>query len=260
MARGRGRARGPKVKAPAHERDLRDIEIEELRRQIQHLEARLEQSQTQAEGASLIDNEDLNPFASTHISEHYRQDNFLKLHNLRQIDLSVEEYTIEFELLLLKCDVVESKEQTIARYLGGLNEEIGNAVRLQPYYSFNDVRKLAVIVEKQQKTFSKSRFKSTQKSSSFNQGTSSSSRSVSSANPITKASFNSGNGKQFANSNSSSRKCFKYQGYGHIASECPNRKAFTIVENEAFEDKPEHSESVDEEKGFILLSKSLLPV
>ncbi|KAK6921603.1 Retrotransposon gag domain [Dillenia turbinata] len=76
------------------------------------------------------------------LPDNYRQDNFLKLHNLRQIDLSVEEYTIEFELLLLKYDVVEPEEETIAHYLGGLNEEIGNAIRLPPYYSFNDVRKL----------------------------------------------------------------------------------------------------------------------
>ncbi|KAK6925324.1 Retrotransposon gag domain [Dillenia turbinata] len=194
------------------------------------LEAYFEQDQTQVEGTSLVDNEDLNPFALAHSSgdsssdssshyigtknynrqqrlervfdfkdypedrkvklvalklkkyaslwwknlkkqrdregkrkiktwvkikkelkkrflpENYRQDNFLKLHNLRQIDLSVEEYTIEFELLLLKCDVIEPEEHTIARYLGGLNEEIGNVVLLQPYYSFKDVKKLAVIV------------------------------------------------------------------------------------------------------------------
>ncbi|KAK6915420.1 Retrotransposon gag domain [Dillenia turbinata] len=233
MARGRGRARRPK------------------------LEAHLEQDQTQVEGTYLVDNEDLNPFASAHSSgnfssdssshhtgrknysrqqrlkrvfdfkdypedrkvklvalklkkyaqlwwenlkkqrdheekwkiktwekmkkelkkrflpENYRQDNFLKLHNLRQIDLSVEEYTIEFELLLLKRDVVEPKEHTIARYLGSLNEEIGNVVLLQPYYSFNNVRKLAMIVKKQQKASSKSGVKAVLHGSSYKESSSS---------------------------------------------------------------------------------------
>ncbi|KAK6924053.1 Zinc finger, DNA-directed DNA polymerase, family B, alpha [Dillenia turbinata] len=53
------------------------------------------------------------------------------------------------------------------------------------------------------------------------QGTSSSSKSVSSTNPRLKALSN-------------------------WIVECPNRKAFAIVENEALEDKPNHSESEDE--------------
>jgi hypothetical protein len=45
--------------------------------------------------------------------------------------MNVEEYMMEFELLMLKCDIVKPVEQTIARYLGGLREEIPNMVRLQ---------------------------------------------------------------------------------------------------------------------------------
>jgi hypothetical protein len=40
---------------------------------------------------------------------------------------------MELELLMLKCDIVEPREQIITRYLGGLNEEIFNMVWLQPY-------------------------------------------------------------------------------------------------------------------------------
>ena len=54
------------------------------------------------------------------LPEHYRQDAFLKSHNFRQKELSVEEYTTEFDHLKMRCDVSELKEQTIARYLRGL--------------------------------------------------------------------------------------------------------------------------------------------
>jgi len=55
---------------------------------------------------------------------HYVQDNFSKLHNIRQDGRSVEEYTREFERLLMTCDLRESEDQTIVRYLGGLSESI----------------------------------------------------------------------------------------------------------------------------------------
>lgn len=52
---------------------------------------------------------------------------------------------------MIKFDIVKSIEQTIARYLGGLREEISNVVELQPYWTYDEVCKLALKVEKQQK-------------------------------------------------------------------------------------------------------------
>jgi len=71
------------------------------------------------------------------------QDNFLKLHNLKQGSKSVEEYTREFEQLLLKCDLNEDDSQTLIRYLSGLNEEIAHVVELHPYTSLDEVSILA---------------------------------------------------------------------------------------------------------------------
>lgn len=74
------------------------------------------------------------------------------------MERSVEEYTREFEYLMLKCDITsEASEQTIARYLRGLREEIADAVKLQPYTSFDDVRKLATTIEKQRLRHSRSK-------------------------------------------------------------------------------------------------------
>jgi len=44
--------------------------------------------------------------------------------------MSVDEYTREFGKLLMKCDINEPEEQTIVRYLGGLEPKYANVVEL----------------------------------------------------------------------------------------------------------------------------------
>ena len=60
--------------------------------------------------------------------ENYRQYVFFKIHNFKQKEHSVEEYTSKFDHLMLKGDLIEPEEQTIARYLGGLRYYIANVV------------------------------------------------------------------------------------------------------------------------------------
>jgi len=64
---------------------------------------------------------------------HNLQDNNTKLHDLRQESKRAEEYTHEFEKLVMTCDIRESEDKTMVRYLGGLNEYIRNVVELQDY-------------------------------------------------------------------------------------------------------------------------------
>ena len=42
---------------------------------------------------------------------------------------------------MLKYDIKEPEPQTIACYMGGLKESISDMIRLQPYWTFNDVCK-----------------------------------------------------------------------------------------------------------------------
>ena len=60
----------------------------------------------------------------------YLQDCYSQLHNLTEGNMSVEEYTHEFEKLLIKCDIQEPEEQTIVRYLGELDPRYSNVVEL----------------------------------------------------------------------------------------------------------------------------------
>ena len=72
---------------------------------------------------------------------------FLKIQNLKQQNLTVEEYLAEFENLMIKEDLQEAEEQSIACYLAGLRFEISKTVQLQPYNTLQDVIKLALKVE-----------------------------------------------------------------------------------------------------------------
>ena len=44
--------------------------------------------------------------------------------------MSVEKYTIEFDHLMMKSNIVELEEKTIIQYLNGLKVEVGNVVQL----------------------------------------------------------------------------------------------------------------------------------
>ena len=78
---------------------------------------------------------------------HYLQDNYTKLHNLRQESTSVDEYTREFERLVMICDLRENEHQIIVCYLGELNESLRNVVELQHYTTLDEVCSLAFKVE-----------------------------------------------------------------------------------------------------------------
>jgi len=81
----------------------------------------------------------------------YIQDSYSQLHNLTQRDMSVDEYIREFEKLLIKCDIQELEEQTIVRYLRGLEPKYSNLIELQQYSTFDEVCVLAHKVEQQRK-------------------------------------------------------------------------------------------------------------
>jgi hypothetical protein len=50
------------------------------------------------------------------------------------------------------------------------------------------------------------------------------------------------------NTSNSSRKCFKCHGFGHIASDCPNRKIISLVEEELEDNAEEQVEEESEEE------------
>uniref|UniRef100_A0A2N9EJL2 Integrase catalytic domain-containing protein n=1 Tax=Fagus sylvatica TaxID=28930 RepID=A0A2N9EJL2_FAGSY len=193
-----------------HDEGHTNFEMDELRRQLQELQQRLEQYENQGRGARHHDSEsdNENPFHRAHshsfsgstpphprflrnsrpgfdmkvdipeFEGKMQPDDFIdwlttveRIFNFKDVpenrkvkscchqaketcfnlELSVEEYTVEFDHLMIRCDVVEQEEQMIARYLNGLRVEISDVMQLQPYWTYNDVCKLAMKVEKQLK-------------------------------------------------------------------------------------------------------------
>ena len=81
----------------------------------------------------------------------YKCDLYLRVSSLNQGHLSVEEYVREFEQIQLRSGIEEEPKQTMAQFLRGLEPSIAEKVDIQPYWSFEDVCKLAVKVEKYSK-------------------------------------------------------------------------------------------------------------
>ena len=174
---------------------------------------------------------------SKFLPPHYLQDNFLKLHHLKQGSKSVEEYTRDFEQLLLKCDLQEDESQTLIRYLSGLNEEIAHVVELHPYSSLDELSVLAHKVELQKRVKGKNMApKPTPRPFPFQKPPYPPHKSTPSPNtrPPPPSLPNTRPIPQNPPQKPGDRKrCFRCQGLGHFASECPNKRIVSLAEYQA---------------------------
>ncbi|RDY10863.1 hypothetical protein CR513_04535, partial [Mucuna pruriens] len=59
---------------------------------------------------------------------YYKRDLFVKLQKMYQGSRYVEEYFKEMEVTLIRAQIVESREATMARFLHGLNRDIQDIV------------------------------------------------------------------------------------------------------------------------------------
>ena len=73
------------------------------------------------------------------VQEHYCQDLFNKLQQLKKGTKSAEEYYKEMEMTVLRVDLKELEEQTMARFLSGLNYPIRKIVDFQPYKNMTEL-------------------------------------------------------------------------------------------------------------------------
>ena len=67
------------------------------------------------------------------VPKHYHRDLFDKLQNLKQGSLSVDEYYKEMEKVMIRVNVYEDEEQTIARFILGLHCNIQRIVEFEQY-------------------------------------------------------------------------------------------------------------------------------
>ncbi|MBJ4174419.1 retrotransposon gag domain-containing protein [Salmonella enterica subsp. enterica serovar Typhimurium] len=81
------------------------------------------------------------------ISSYNHRDLHRKLQSLTQGTMSVEDYK-EMEIAMIKANIEEDREATMARFIGGLKEEIANVVELQHYVEMEDLLHKAIQVER----------------------------------------------------------------------------------------------------------------
>jgi hypothetical protein len=204
------------------------------------------------------------------VPKHYRRDLFDKLQNLKQGSFSVEEYYKEMEKAMIRANVYEDEEQTIARFMAGLHRNIQRIVEFQPYRHLIDLVHQATKAERQLQQDAKN-------SKSLSYGTrtmSGGSKSISrfAAAPSSVKNSSGGlrsnvqgvfSGKNTAVPSMSSKpaaststsvgstakssgiQCFKCGGRGHVIKECPNNRVIIVNDNGEFESASE--EEVEEE-------------
>ena len=80
---------------------------------------------------------------------HYYRELCRRLQGLTQVNKSVEDYYKEMEVAMIRANIEEDRETTMARFLQGLNSEIANVVELQHYVEVEDMVHMAIKIEKQ---------------------------------------------------------------------------------------------------------------
>ncbi|XP_071917122.1 uncharacterized protein [Coffea arabica] len=179
---------------------------------------------------------------------HYTRDLYHRLQTLVQSNRSVDEYHKEMEILMLRADVQEDPEATMARFLSGLRPDIAERVELQHYMELHELVDKAIKVEQRLKRRGTTR-------SNFGNTTYSTNRPFQPRNdsrpspnvPTPKPRLEGGKvgNPSISKPPSSTPKfeeprvqtrardtrCFKCQGRGHIASQCPNQRTMIMMQN-----------------------------
>ncbi|XP_033139473.1 uncharacterized protein LOC117131451, partial [Brassica rapa] len=208
------------------------------------------------------------------VPSHYHRDLHQKLRRLTQGTRTVEEYYQDMELLMLRASILEDREATMARFLGGLNREIQDNVEMQHYVEIEEMLHKAILVEQQLKRKGNSRsYGSSKFHHSKEEKTSYLKDSKPQQKEETKPSsiYSKDKGKaEITSSRTRDVKCFKCQGRGHYANECTNKKIMILLENGEYESEEEkfgsdHEESEEESevepvKGRLLVTRRLLNV
>jgi len=100
------------------------------------------------------------------VPNHYYSDLYLKFQGLNQGCRSVDEYFNEMKMAMIRANVIEDREATMARFLNGLNRDIANVVELQHCVELEDMVHMATKVERQIKRRGSTHFQTNSASSS----------------------------------------------------------------------------------------------
>jgi len=86
-----------------------------------------------------------------YVPKHYERNLKTKFQGLRQGTKSVAEYYQKMEAMMERANVREEEEDTMSRFLGGLNQEISHLVDRNPPPYLEDMYHYALNIEDQLK-------------------------------------------------------------------------------------------------------------
>ena len=150
---------------------------------------------------------------------------------------------------MIKADVDEPLDATMARFLTGLNRDIQDRMKLQDYDNMEQMLHKAILIEQQvkRKSYSKPTY-APKPSFPSKPNYQDKSKSSSTTNTALKTDVSAGidKGKSVENpSRARDIRCFKCQGLGHYANKCPNQRVMILMDNGEVESKDEKEDKED---------------
>ncbi|XP_051149220.1 uncharacterized protein LOC127263941 [Andrographis paniculata] len=154
----------------------------------------------------------------------YRRELHERVQQMSQGNRSVEEYYKELETAMMRADIVEDPEATMARFMSGINRDLRDTLELHPYVDLSELLQRAILLEKQRKRKGRA--------DSFNRPPPRSTQTILEPRGIPNTNVNKFSNVDKGKSNPRNREitCFRCQGKGHYASECPNKKAMILTD------------------------------
>jgi len=176
---------------------------------------------------------------------------------------------------MLRADISEDREATMSRFLGGLNRDIQDRLETQYYVEIEEMLHKAILFKQQVKRKSSSR--SSYGSGTISKPTYQREERTSSYKPIVcsraeskpYAAIQDHKGKaEISTSRVRDVRCYKCQGKGHYANECPNKRVMILLDNgeiEPAEEIPDSPSSLKENdelpaQGELLVARRTLSV